>query len=71
MVDNEFFIGLPQGKMQGFCEPSQGDIHNSVVVFISPDCQNCIRPECHMFKPVVQDGRVVARVFKNHPPEYR
>jgi hypothetical protein len=36
--DNEFFIGLPQGKVKGFCEPPESDIDNSVVVDVEKDC---------------------------------
>ena len=68
--DNEFFIGLPQGKVKGFCEPPESDIYNSVVVDIENDCLHCQTPRCHMFDAVIREGEIVGRVFIKHTPEY-
>ena len=59
----EFFKGLPRrkrGVRTGFCEPSGGDLTNSVVVNLDNDCQRCNTPECHMFKSIYdKDGNIV------------
>lgn len=64
------FIGLPEGKQKGFCEPPEGKPDDSLVITIGIDCVDCPIPECHMFTTQTVDGRIVARVFKKHPPEY-
>lgn len=70
----EFFIGLPVRKAlvrTGYCEPPEGDLHNSVAVNIDESCITCPFLACHMFRAILDDhGRIVAREFQPHPPEY-
>lgn len=68
--ESKFFVGLPRGKTNGFCEPTGGDIYHSTVVDIGADCRHCSWLECHMFTAKVKNGYIVGRKFKNHPPEY-
>lgn len=74
-AESGFFIDLPPRKAivrTGYCElPEEGDPHNSVVVDIDESCRPCQFPICHMFIAIYgENGEIVARKFKPHPPEY-
>ncbi len=70
----DFFHNLPVRKAQvrtGYCEPPEGDLHNSVVVHLDDDCRACATLLCHMFRAVVDaDGNIIGRIFQPHAPEY-
>lgn len=71
-VDREFFIGLPENKIKGYCEPPQGDVHNSIVVDIRECCVACPFWFCHMFLALRDhNDNIIGRVYNgNHEPEY-
>jgi len=62
------FENLPEGKIQGFCEPPEGNLDSSVVVDIFYDCIKCSRG-CHMFRNE-ERGEQHYKIFISHPPEY-
>lgn len=64
--ESKFFRYLPAGKVKGFCEPREGDLHNSTVVDINTDCKNCQWHGCHMFSSKSEGGEIVGRSFTNH-----
>ena len=72
--NERFFVGLPPRKAivrTGYCEPVEGDMHNSVVVNIDESCVTCAFLACHMFRAILDaQGNIVGRVFQAHPPEY-
>lgn len=74
--DHGFFHGLPARKAivrTGYCEPVEGDMHNSVVVNIDESCvaAACAFDLCHMFEAIHDGGgNIIGRKFKSHPPEY-
>lgn len=71
---DDFFRNLPARKARvrtGYCEPPQGDIHNSVVVHLDEDCRACTTLLCHMFRALTNEkGEIIERVFQAHNPEY-
>jgi len=72
-LKENFFIGLPKRKEKvrtGFCEPPEGDLHNSLVVNIDFECRPCVFLRCHMFETRLERGEIVNRIFINHQPEY-
>lgn len=73
-AESGFFKDLPARKAivrTGYCEPEEGDMHNSVVVNIDESCIHCAFLICHMFTAIQDEtGKIVGRQFKSHPPEY-
>lgn len=69
----QFFVEVPFGKTQGFCEPPEGRPDDSVVVNIHQDCtaESCLVVECHMFRANMDaKGKIINRQFVTHTPEY-
>jgi len=49
-------------------------MHNSVVVNIDESCiaAACAFDLCHMFEAIHdEEGNIIGRKFKSHPPEYK
>jgi hypothetical protein len=69
-MENEFFIGLPQGKTEGICQIDI-DKDSSSIVDILTKCRVCPIGKCVMFETILdKEGKVIGRKFIKHSPEY-
>lgn len=61
--DENFFRGLPWGKVVGICEqPNTTD--GGIVVEIENECRKCTLNKCLMFESIQdQNGTVIAKKF--------